>query len=144
MILIICTLEDKRCEGRFIFPFFFLLICHPSYFHFSLFPSPQNSGSPSRARDPRLSSSSHCHATAFCPRRSSPHRQIKLESLTRHAGNRHIYLYLRPIRFRNPGIFLKFLRSSLVPFSSTILNLVDFLFFFRKFRLSWLFFVCSF
>lgn len=65
----------------------------------------------SRARSIRsffLRSLPHTTA-AFRPRRNSPH-QIKLESLTRHAGNRHIYLYLRLIRLGNSGIFLKFLR----------------------------------
>lgn len=52
------------------------------------------------------------HVIAFRPRRNSPHRQIKLESLTRHAGNRRIYLYLRLVRLGNSWIFLKFLRPS--------------------------------
>lgn len=57
-------------------------------------------------------SASFFHVIASRPRRNSPHRQIKLESLTRHAGNRRIYLYLRPVRLGNSGVFLKFLRPS--------------------------------
>lgn len=34
-----------------------------------------------------------CHSSPYS-RRNSPYRQIKLESLTQHAGNRCIYLYL--------------------------------------------------
>lgn len=112
-------IEGTRIQCELLFPsfllFFFSLpyfaLWSHFYFHSSLFPSSRNSGSPSRARDPSdLSSSAHCHTPPLSvPVETAPH-QIKLESLTRHAGNRHIYLYLRLIRLGNSGIFLKFLR----------------------------------
>jgi len=105
-------IEDTRIVRKKIYFFspFFLLVYRTS--HSSLFCPLEIRA---RARDSSATFFLSLIATAFRSRRSSPHRQIKLESLTRHAGNRHIYLYLRPIRLGNSGIFLKFLWPSLVP-----------------------------
>lgn len=100
-----------RCEKSFIFFFLPLLTSCSLSCLFILLRSCLSLQSPKFFVARASASFFHVIASSR-PRRNSPHRQIKLESLTRHAGNRRIYLYLRPVRLGNSEVFLKFLRLS--------------------------------
>lgn len=100
-----------NAEKNFIVPFHaFCLFSLPSFlFVFvSLSSEPRNSRSLSCLRSLSASFFHSQHAFRSLSKQP-PYRQIKLKSLTRHAGNRRIYLYLRTAVSDTPRIFLKFL-----------------------------------
>lgn len=135
---------DTRVREGLLFSSSFLLACHPSYFHSSLFP--WNSVSSSRARDPSafFFHSLPCRGFPSPSKQPPPTDKTRVVNSTRRKPTHLSLSTIHPPR--EPRDLLEILTATARSFSATLDNTEShwFLIFLSKFKFSQSFFICNF